>query len=126
MIGALPDRHEPFSSQDRSYRLSAVPQVSQPVCIEHHSLTGEGSAFLYFSVECLRGLLGKLKRIACRLKVDQDNVNVNVFRISKPLEERAIALFAFPLAAQKDPGAPLDGSPPPHPMLGTPPYTPPT
>ncbi|MCL1630300.1 hypothetical protein M3N55_16425 [Roseibaca sp. V10] len=126
MIWALPDRHEPFSCQDRVHRLSAVSHVSQPVCIEHHSLTGEGSAFLHFSVECMRGLLGKLKRIARRLKVDRDNVNVNVFRISKPLEERAIALFAFPLAAQKDPGAPLDGSPPPHPMLGTPPYTPPT
>lgn len=126
MIWALPDRHEPFSCQDRLHRLSAVSQFSQPVCIEHHSLTGKGSAFLHFSVECLRGLLGKLKRIARRLKVDWDNVNVNVFRIRKPLEERAIALFAFPFAAQKYPSPPLNGTPLFHPMLGTPPYTPPT
>lgn len=126
MIWALPDRHEPFSSQDRSHRLSAVPQISQPVCIEHHSLAREGSALFHFPVERLRGLLGELKRVAGGLEVNRDNVNLYVFRISQPLEEGAIALFAFPLAAQKDPGAPLDGSPPPHPMLGTPPYTPPT
>lgn len=121
MIWALPDRDEPLPVQDRLYLLSAVPQVRQPVRIEHHGLGGERPAFLRFPVECQRGLLGELKRVAGGLEVNRDNVNLYVFRISQPLEEGAVTLLALPLTAQEDPGAPLDGASSCHPMLGIPP-----
>nr|WP_290918664.1 hypothetical protein [Hyphomonas sp. 34-62-18] len=101
--------------------MSAVLQVYKPVRIEHHGLTGEGPAFLHFSVERQRSLLGQLERIARRLEVNRYNMNLTVFRISQTLEKGAITLLALPLAAQKYSDAPFDGPSSYHPMLGIPP-----